>query len=111
MYFQLAVCERVPVIRRAVADVVLEIDLLAPAAPFVADEREQASSVDRRLAAATCGFEKRRQDIAQLHRLRPVIPRFAGIMPVGQRISIGIRPDASYAYVFRHKFWSPSMSP
>src|SRR3974390_2791067 len=69
-----AIRHRIPVVLRAVADVVLQIDELAPTvASFgaaFADQREQAAAVDWPGHCGTGGIEKSRQHIAEFYRLR-----------------------------------------
>src|SRR4051794_229113 len=68
--FRAAVGERVPMVLGAVADIVFEVDILAPARAGTADQRQQAAAVDLAIQRGGGGFQEGRQDVPQLDWLR-----------------------------------------
>ena len=65
-----AIRQSIPVIRRAAANVVLEIDPRTPALGLPRRDLQQASAIEFSIHARFGGVEKSRQDVAKFHGFR-----------------------------------------
>src|SRR4051795_2092880 len=61
--------ESIPVVRRTVTDVVLQIDPLAPAAALLPDQGKKTASVDLTVGSCARRFEECGQDVPQFDGL------------------------------------------